>query len=72
MRPTHPRKKETKMNEKIASAKALVRKYQVPVLTTVAVVSTTAAVLFKMGLNSHDEFLKEHDLYDTYYALDEE
>lgn len=38
------------------------------ILGTVAVVSTTVAVLQRVGLNQHDEFLKEHGLFDAFYT----
>lgn len=38
--------------------------------TALAVVATTivCAAIAKKGLEQHNEFLKEHDLYDTFYA----
>jgi hypothetical protein len=42
------------------------------ILVTTAVVATTAAVLMRTGIKQHNDFLKEHDLYEEFYALDEE
>jgi hypothetical protein len=56
--------------EKIASAKEFVAANQTKILITTTVVATSAALLMKAGLNSHDEFLREHDLYETYYHPD--
>jgi hypothetical protein len=41
--------------------------------TTVAVATTVAVmtVINKKALNQHDEFLKDHDLYDEFYNLTE-
>jgi len=41
------------------------------ILTVVAVTGVTTAALMRVGLNQHDKFLKEHDLYDEYYHTDE-
>ena len=58
------------MNEKIAAAKNFVRKHQVALAcTATAVVTTTLAVyLQKSAIEQRDEFLKEHNLLETYYA----
>lgn len=42
------------------------------ILITTTVVSTTAAVLMRTGIAQHNEFLKQHGLYDQFYALNEE
>jgi hypothetical protein len=59
--------------KKIAAApKNFVVKHKTAILVTVAVTSVAAAVTFRTGLVQHDEFLKEHDLYDTFYDLNTE
>lgn len=55
------------MNEKLASAKNFVKRYERRVLITTTIVATTAAVLMSRGVKSHNEFLKEHNLFDEYY-----
>lgn len=55
------------MKNKIATVKNAVLRNERRILITTVVVTTTAAVLMKTGLNQHDEFLKAHDLYDTFY-----
>lgn len=60
------------MLKSIDSAKNFVRRHQTKILITTTVISTTAAVLFRTSLTQHDNFLKDHDLYETYYAWDEE
>ena len=60
------------MNETLAAWKSLVKRNQTKILITTTVVATSAALVMKASLNKHDEFLREHDLYDTYYAQTEE
>lgn len=58
------------MKKSIVSTKNFVKKHRV----AIAVV-TTAAICLKlnrMALADHDEFLKEHDLYDAFYSAAEE
>lgn len=38
-------------------------------LILVTVAATAVIVSQRQGLESHNEFLKEHDLYDTFYAV---
>lgn len=56
------------MKQKLAFAKNYIADRKVAILTTALVVTTTAAVAMRAGLNDHDKFLKEHDLYDAYYT----
>jgi hypothetical protein len=52
----------------LPAAKKFVHDHKVAIATT-----TTAAaclVINQMALKSHNEFLKEHDLYDAYYTED--
>ena len=60
------------MNETLAAWKSLVKRNQTKILITTTVVATSAALVMKASLNTHDEFLREHDLYDTYHAQTEE
>jgi hypothetical protein len=48
-----------------------VKKHERKILVTTTVVSTTAAVLMRTGLAQHNEFLREHGLYEQFYALNE-
>jgi hypothetical protein len=52
----------------LVSTKNFVRRHQTQILITTTVVATAIALGMKKGLNEHDEFLKEHDLYDEYYT----
>lgn len=53
------------------SAKNNVVANKTRILTTVAVVSTTIAVIQNAGLRQHDDFLKEHGLYEEFYTPEE-
>lgn len=59
-------------NEKTASVKKFVRRNERRILVSTVVVTTTAAVLMRTGLKQHDDFLRAHDLYETFYALTDE
>lgn len=58
------------MMQKITSAKNFVAKHRV----AIAVVGTAATCLTinRMALKQHDDFLKEHDLYETFYTPEAE
>jgi hypothetical protein len=64
------------MNEKLAvaaaSAKNFVIRHKTKIAVTAAVVATATAsiALNRSAIKQHDEFLKEHDLYDKFYAAD--
>lgn len=49
-----------------------VRKHERKILITTTVISTAAAVMMRSGLAQHNAFLKEHGLYEQFYALTEE
>lgn len=59
------------MKDKIVSAKNFVVKNKTKILVTALIVTATIAAGERYGLHQHDKFLKEHDLYDTYWADDE-
>jgi hypothetical protein len=58
------------MNAKFAATKQFVAKHKV------AIAVTTTAVLClginRMALKQHDDFLKEHNLYEEFYAPEDE
>lgn len=60
------------MKKQIESTKAFLVKHKDRILITTTVLSTAAVVGMKIGLNQHDDFLKEHDLYDAFYNPEEE
>lgn len=49
-----------------------VRKHERKILITATVISTGAAVMMRSGIAQHNAFLKEHGLYEQFYALTEE
>lgn len=53
----------------VATVKNFVRKHERKILITTTVVSTTAAVLMRSGIAQHNEFLKEHGLFEQFYEL---
>jgi hypothetical protein len=59
------------MKSKIAAAKNFVADHKMSIVTTIAVAATAVAVLEQIGLREHDKFLKKHNLFDEYYAFDE-
>lgn len=60
------------IKQKVISAKNKVVANKTKILGTVAVVATTAAVIQRYALNQHDQFLKDKDLYEEFYTLNEE
>lgn len=60
-----------KTKNPLPSIKNFVRRNERKILLTTTVVSTTAAVIFRTGIAQHNEFLKQHELYEAFYALDE-
>jgi len=59
------------MNEKFYSSKKfwVVNRDRILIGTTVTAVSL--AVIMRIGLVQHDDFLKEHNLYEAFYELSE-
>lgn len=51
----------------VRSFKNAVKRNQTLINTTAIVALSAVVVVMKFGLNQHDEFLKEHDLYDEFY-----
>ena len=56
----------------VTTIKKFVAKHERKVLITTTVLSLTAAVTMKTGLAQHNAFLKEHGLYEQFYALTED
>lgn len=57
------------MKTKLASAKKFVQTHKTAI--ALGTVATGIIVLQHKGIKSLNEFLKENDLFDTYYAMDE-
>lgn len=60
------------IKQKVVSAKNKVVANRTKILGTVAVVATTAVAIQRYALNQHDQFLKDKDLYEEFYTLNEE
>lgn len=56
--------------QKLVSAKNKIIENKTKIMGTALVVTTTAAVLLKIGNTQMNNFLKEKDLYDEYYTPD--
>lgn len=57
--------------KKTNPVKKFIQTHKDTILVSALVVTTTAAVLMKNAHKDKDEFLKEHDLYETYYAQED-
>lgn len=56
------------MNSKLNSVKNTIVRNRGRILLTTTAVLAGAVVLQRTGLKQHDDFLKEHDLYETFYT----
>lgn len=56
----------------IISAKDAVVRNKTKLLVGALAISAAIIAAQRAGLNEHNQFLKEHDLYDEYYALTDE
>jgi len=45
---------------------------KVKILGTTTALSIGAVAIMRVGIKQHNDFLKEHGLYEAFYALDEE
>jgi len=59
--------------KKIESLKLFVEEHKVglAVMATFTVTAVACLALNRVALTQHNDFLKEHDLYEEFYALDE-
>lgn len=53
----------------VTSVKNFVVKRKTPILITLAATSVALNVAQARGIKLHNEFLKEHDLFDLFYEL---
>jgi hypothetical protein len=56
--------------QKFAATKKKISENKTKIMGTALVVTTTAAVLLKIGNTQMNNFLKEKNLYDEYYTPD--
>ncbi|HEY2455579.1 MAG TPA: hypothetical protein VGI71_23790 [Scandinavium sp.] len=60
------------LKQKLVSVKTHFESHKTAILATALAVTATVAVAQQAGLRQHNEFLKEKNLLDEFYALDEE
>jgi hypothetical protein len=53
----------------LISAKNKIADNKTKIMGTALVITTGAAVIMKLALKQHDDFLKEKGLYDEYYLI---
>jgi len=53
----------------LISAKNKIADNKTKIMGTALAVTTGAAVIMKLALKQHDDFLKEKGLYDEYYMI---
>ena len=51
-----------------ATVKGFVKEHKSTIVALAIITPTMIAYAQHVGLKQHDEFLKEHDLYETFYA----
>lgn len=56
----------------LASVKDFVSRNKTKILAGTTIVATTIVVLQQRGFKLHNDFLREHDLFDEFYADNEE
>ena len=59
------------MIETLVTMKDFVKRNQTKILVGALAVTTAVVAMQRANLRDHDDFLKEHDLYKTYYYFDE-
>ncbi len=59
------------MHKRLAATKNFVVRNERKLLVTALVVTTTTTVMMRAGLAQHNDFLKEHNLYEAFYTLNE-
>lgn len=59
----------TKQNP-VRSLVNAVKKHERKILVTTAVLSTAACVAMRSSISKHNAFLKEHGLYEQFYAIE--
>ena len=62
---------DSKFKTALNSTVAFVKKHETKILAVATVTSVALAVVMRLGLIEHDDFLKEKGLYDEFYSLNE-
>jgi len=55
------------MNKQLIAAKDFVVTHKTAIMVTTTVTSVTLMVIMRTGLAQHDAFLREHNLYNSFY-----
>lgn len=56
-------------NKPVTAIKNTFKKHERKILITTTVVSTGYALLMRSGVAQHNEFLRQHDLFETFYDM---
>jgi len=59
------------MKKQIAATKEFVKRNQTKILVTALTVVTVGAMIQRQELNAHNDFLREHGLYEEFTADEE-
>lgn len=62
---------EIVVNKPSARIKKFWNAHKTKILVGTTVVTATVATIQAVGIRQHDEFLREKDLYDEFYTLNE-
>lgn len=60
------------MRDKINSARNFVSRHKTQMLTAGLLVTTSVALAQHAGIKELNQFLKDNDLFDKYYALEDD
>lgn len=61
---------ETAKKSRVTATKNWLKRNERKILITATVVSTTTAVLMRSGIHQHNQFLREHGLYEQFYNIE--
>lgn len=59
------------MNEKTNPVKKFWADHKTKIVVTIVVALTAATVVQRFAINQHNDFLKDKNLFDEFYAMDE-
>lgn len=61
--------KQINEQSRFAAIKNKLKQHERKILITATVVSTGAAIVMRTGIAQHNEFLRQHDLYEQFYDI---
>lgn len=59
------------MNKNLVSMKNFVKKHERKILITTNVIAIGGVVMMRTGIAQHNDFLREHGLFEAFYDLGE-